>query len=746
MDLRDVLSRSRSPQPFPDSFIFGVANADHQVEAYDPELEDIRDVWERTRELEVRGRATDFWNRYEEDIELARKLGCTAFRFSVAWSRVEPAPAQFDPGALDHYRDLVSAIRSAGMQPILTLHHFTWPIHVEERGGMIADDFPAMFARYTTEVVNHFGQEVPFWVTFNEPSQLIYGYIKPWWESDYFIPPGLPEDATLNDQVSAIGNLIRNLFLAHTQARHIIRNANPEAQVGANPLLLGLPVWLQRWINRNATQIRSPDDLAKQVGRCSEQALLERGEVDAVVATLTRTAERARQVMFSETYFVAGQRLLVKADSPARDAVDLIDKSVAVVKTSTAEGSCAICVPGAQERVIDDYEMALRLLDQAKIDALLADDTILRGLMAEHPGQYKQIGGALTQEPYAAAVSLGNGQLLAVIDRVVQSFKESGAWAESYARHLGQPVPESPAGFAQIPAFLPQRGTASDQANSGQESNGPLPLAEKGTALRRIQDRGHLLVAVKGDMPGFGYRDPDTGQFSGLEIDLARAIAERIFGDPKAVRFRQATTQQRIPLLRSLLRLLDPIRKQYSILSTMLASNWWHLGMAGQLPEFLCPSECVGQQDYVGMDYYWGIRALRLDRIQRLIDAGLGHFDRAPVWPGALGGLLRYLASLFPDLPLLILENGSVDIADGVERATYIRRHVREVQRVVDDGVKVTGYICWSITSNREWGFKFGSGNDFGLHHIDLNDDPDLRRVPTPAATVYQEIITKRGV
>ena len=66
MDLRNVLGTDRDLRPFPDSFIFGVANADHQVEAYDPELEDIRDVWERTRGLEVRGRATDFWNRYEE--------------------------------------------------------------------------------------------------------------------------------------------------------------------------------------------------------------------------------------------------------------------------------------------------------------------------------------------------------------------------------------------------------------------------------------------------------------------------------------------------------------------------------------------------------------------------------------------------------------------------------------------------------------------------------------------------------
>ena len=56
---------------------FGVATADHQCEAYDGH-DDIRDVWERVRGLVARGKATDFWNRYGEDVELARGLGCTS--------------------------------------------------------------------------------------------------------------------------------------------------------------------------------------------------------------------------------------------------------------------------------------------------------------------------------------------------------------------------------------------------------------------------------------------------------------------------------------------------------------------------------------------------------------------------------------------------------------------------------------------------------------------------------------------
>ncbi len=96
---------------------------------------------------------------------------------------------------------------------------------------------------------------------------MVYGYIKPGWEQNYFVPPGLPEGSTFDDQVAALGKLIRNLFVAHTQARQIIKAARPDAWVGANPLLLGLPVWLQRLINWNATRVKGEADLNKNVRR-----------------------------------------------------------------------------------------------------------------------------------------------------------------------------------------------------------------------------------------------------------------------------------------------------------------------------------------------------------------------------------------------------------------------------------------------------------------------------------------------
>lgn len=740
--------RSIMPAPaLPESFIFGVATADHQCEAYDPNCEDIRDVWERRRAQTPRGWATDFWRRYPEDIGLAQALGCRAFRFSIAWSRVEPQPGRFDDQAIEHYRAVIEAIRAAGMEPILTLHHFTWPIHVEERGGMTDPDFPAIFARYVAEVVNRFGKLVRYWITFNEPTQLVYGYIKPWWERDYFVPPGMPEGATMDQQMDAVGRLIHNLFQAHTAARAVIKRGNPDALVGSNPLLMGLPVWLQRLVDFNVTRMRNVDDWRSQSRYFAERRRLENGEADVIIATLTITPERAEQVDFSEAYYVAGQTLLVPAGSAAAGPGDLAGKVVAVVKSSTAEGAITTLLPESAVRAVDDYAAALAALDAGQAAALLTDDTILLGLMAEHPGKYKLIGGLLTDEPYGAAVAKGNAQLLDAVDAAVRQFKNSGEWAASYARHFpGRTIPQPPhiasrQTLADISGGAPPPG-----ARAAPESGiGPLPRAPDRTLLRRIQERGYIVVGVKENVPGFGYRDPQSGQWSGLEIDLARALALYIFGDSTRVRLRPAATKDRLPMLRPLLQLFDPLLRQIGILSTALTSNWWHLGMAGKLPEFLCPANCVGQQDFVGFDYYWGISTLQLNRIQRLLDAAAGRFDRAPVWPSALYGMLKYHAALFPDKPILIIENGSVALADNVDRTSYLRQHIQQVQHACRDGVKVAAYVCWSITSNREWGLAFGAGSDFGLYHVDLDTDPDLKRTPTESVAVYQEIIRKRG-
>jgi hypothetical protein len=378
-----MVDASRSSSAFPASFLFGVATADHQCEAYDSRFEDIRDVWERERNLTERKQATDFWNRYGEDIQLAKDMGCNSFRFSLAWSRLEPAPGQFSDEAFAHYQQLIETIRAAGMEPIMTLHHFTWPVHVEERGGLSGKDFPTTYTQYVTEVVKRLGQHVSYWITFNEPTQLIYGYIKPWWEQYYLMPPGLPATATFDDQLDAVSQLMRNLFQAHTTARQVIKKSNPNALVGVNPMILGLPVWLQRLMDWNITRMRSHEDWVRKGRGYSRRGLSEHGKVDVVLGTLTMTRRRAEQVDFSETYFVTSPALMVKVGSPVQTIQDLSGTNVAVVNHSTGPETLRKHLPQARALPVEDYTAALQALESGQASAMLTDDTMLQGLMQQ---------------------------------------------------------------------------------------------------------------------------------------------------------------------------------------------------------------------------------------------------------------------------------------------------------------------------------------------------------------------------
>jgi beta-glucosidase/6-phospho-beta-glucosidase/beta-galactosidase/ABC-type amino acid transport substrate-binding protein len=733
-------------QPSPSSsgeqkpLLFGVATADHQCEAYDPLYRDIRDEWEERRHLTPRGQATDFWNRYPEDIALAQGLGCKLFRFSLSWARLEPEPGQFNEAAFEHYQALITAIRAAGMEPLMTLMHFTWPLHVEQGGGLTGPDFGEAYSRYVKEVIKHFGSQVRYWITFNEPSQLVYGYVKPWWEQNYFMPPGLPTSATLQEQMLQVNVLMRNLFLAHTAARDLIKASNPAAQVGVNPMILGLPVQLQRFIDWNVTRLSdsnaSKRRWLKQGRNFARYQSLQRGKVDILLATMTVTSERENEVDFSRVYFLAGQALLILAKSHLTEVSELAGKTIAVHKGSRAAQTLETLVPGTNALVVTSYEEGLNALEQGKVAALLEDDTILRGLMQQAPETYRMLGDPLTREPYAACITKGHPDLLNVIDEVIQRFKEPEHWKATFSQYFPyQPIPPIPTS--------PMRATLADISGRQEDQKDTNARTSRGSLLQHIKRRGHLIVGISADIPGFGYRNPKTGQWSGIEVDLARSLAQEILGNPEKVVFQPVSMQDRLPLIRSALQIFDPWLKLLSILSTTLTSNWWHLGMAGKLPEFLCPAECVGKQDFIGFDYYWGISALGLHRIQQLMSAAFGQYDNAPVWPGALYDMIKYHTHLFPNKDIFIIENGSVDIADNIDRSEYLRQHIREVQRARSQGMNVKGYICWSITSNREWGLKFGKGSDFGLFHIDLDKDPALIRQATPAVKTYRDLISQ---
>ncbi len=717
--------------PLPDSFLFGTGNSDCQCEAYIEQFADIRDVWYEEHHLQPRLRATDFWNRYQEDIDHARDLGCKMFRFSVAWARVEPAPKQINQDALDHYSKVIDAILAAGMQPFVTLLHFAWPLHIQDRGGFLADDFPALFTEYCSVVARRMDDRVKYWATFNEPNILSAGYIKPWWEQSYAQPPGLPPGAGFPQQRDALHQLMRNLFLAHTQARAAIRRINPNARVGANPALLGLPVWLQRFMDRNVTNLKRPEDDGGQA--YSERGYLEQGKVDLILAAFTKTRQRSTSVDFGEIYLRAAGKLMVTATSVASERIDPRGK-VAVVAKSTEEAAAPSVLPAWEIISVDHHEDALRRLDRGEVTAIFADDIWIRSVLRQFPNRYRMLPRTLTDEPYAPAMTKGNPQLLAAVNRAVRQFIDSGEWKQSYARNLGEPVPALPS--------TPPRRSVAYVGRAKIES----PKAVPSDLLARILRRGRIRIGVKADIPGLGFRN-QKGEWSGLEVDLARAISRQIFGRDDAVELVAVASKDRMSMLRTvLMKIIDPLYKLWGILATSSTTSWWNLGMAGKLPDFLCPEGCAHQLDFVAFDYYWGISTLAISRIIALVNALLnGRMEVAPVYPAALRNWLKEIGRLFPNLEIFICENGCVTVADGIDRSTYIREHVLEVQRAVAQGVKVAGYLNWSITSNRELGHIFAPDTDFGLFHIELDADPQLVRQRTPSADVYRDIIRQRG-
>lgn len=722
--------------PLPESFLFGTGNSDGQCEAFDARFADIRDAWYEERRLQPRLRATDFWNRYPEDIGLAGQLGCKLFRFSIAWSRVEPTSGQFSQEALDHYSQLVDAIRAAGMEPFVTLLHFTWPIDVETKGGLLANEFPATFATYVSRVAVRLGGRVKYWTTFNEPNVLSIGYIKPWWERVYAAPPGLPPDAGFPEQVASLHQLMRNLFQAHAAARTVIQQVNPSALVGANPAVLGLPVWLQRFMDRNVTNLKRPED--DRGTYFAERRYLERGKVDVVVAAFTKTNERASALDFAEVYLVATQRLMVLASSAVMAPNDLDRMKVAVVSKSTAEATGALVLPQSTLISFDRHEDAVTKLESGEVAALLTDDTRIAGIMRQTPGRYRMLDAVLSTEPYAPAVTKGNPKFLAAVNAAVRGFIESGAWAESFRRNLGEPVPEPPR--------APTLASLSHLSGPNPAYANHVKNKPRRDLLDVVRKRRRVVIAVKDNVPGLGFRG-ENGIWTGLEIDIARAIAKYIFGNEGALELVPVATKQRISILRSMVRLFDPLYKLWGILASSSTTGWWNLGMAGKLPGFLCPSGCDGQLDFVAFDYYWGISILRISRFMALVEAlTTGRFDEAPVFSGALYDWLKELSGMFPKLPIFICENGCVEEADGIDRSSYIRMHVAEVQRAVKDGVRVAGYMNWSVTTNRELGDRLSPHTDFGLYHIDLDNDPQLVRHVTPAAEVFRDIIRQRGV
>ena len=210
--------QTKATKTFPDGFRWGAAVSAHQTEGGN----DNSDWWEHelapgTIAHEPSGTACDSYHRYAEDWRLAAEAGLNAVRFSIEWARIEPRPGEFSTEALTHYRDVIGWARGVGLEPMVTLHHFTNPRWFADAGGWAEPDSAEIFGRYARTATEALGDLLGDVCTINEPSVVaIVGHLM-----GYF-PPQKSDLATMQ-------TVAMNLLRAHTAAADAVRRAGGRA-------------------------------------------------------------------------------------------------------------------------------------------------------------------------------------------------------------------------------------------------------------------------------------------------------------------------------------------------------------------------------------------------------------------------------------------------------------------------------------------------------------------------------------
>jgi beta-glucosidase len=223
-----------------DQFLWGGGTSAHQVEGgCDPHT----CAWARWEQDHigkndaahvnaVSGRACDHWHKFKDDIRIMKDtLGLNTYRFSIEWAKVEPQEGQFDRDVLKHYADVCKELISAGIKPLIGLHHYTDPCWFMDKGGFANDNNIQYFVRFAHHIYAYLHADVfatvqdahlkPMISTFNSPSGYASkGYILG------AIPPGIQGDIQQSAQV------FKNLLEAHVQTYHALKKIDHTVPVG----------------------------------------------------------------------------------------------------------------------------------------------------------------------------------------------------------------------------------------------------------------------------------------------------------------------------------------------------------------------------------------------------------------------------------------------------------------------------------------------------------------------------------
>ena len=282
---------------FPHGFIWGVATAAYQVEGAVEEDGRGPSIWDtfshtpgRTRNGANGDLAVDHYHRYSDDIALMAELGVSAYRFSIAWSRILPeGTGKVNEAGIDFYRQLCKELLEAGITPFVTLYHWDLPQALQDRGGWLNRESADWFSEYAGIAKAGLGDLIKHWATLNEPwCSAFLGH------SSGEHAPGLTDPG--QSLVAA-----HHLMLAHHAAIRALRSTNLQGEDQLGIVLNLIPAWPASDSAEDALAAASVDAISNTLftgavfnGRYPDEVLgyFERYQV----TDLIDTAELARAV------------------------------------------------------------------------------------------------------------------------------------------------------------------------------------------------------------------------------------------------------------------------------------------------------------------------------------------------------------------------------------------------------------------------------------------------------------------
>ena len=172
----------------------------------------------------------------------------------------------------------------------------------------------------------------------------------------------------------------------------------------------------------------------------NREPFIQQGTVDLVVATYTINDERKKKVNFAGPYFVAGQDLLVKADSTITGPEGLDGKKVCSVQGSTPAKRIQTDHPKAKLQQFDAYSKCISALEGGQVDAVTTDDIILAGYAAQsqYAGKFKVVGKTFSTEPYGIGLKKDDKDGCEKINQILKTAASDGSYKAAWDATLGK--------------------------------------------------------------------------------------------------------------------------------------------------------------------------------------------------------------------------------------------------------------------------------------------------------------------